>query len=101
MRRKGYHEAIYVYIEQHTPIIIRKGNLDDPDETEFIVSLNNKEIDSADITCHKLLFDLDVKNIFTFNYDNCLDIIGNTDEAEKLIQLLHIENPVEIFFARK
>lgn len=56
VRRKGYHEAIDVYIEQHTPIIIRKGNLDDPDETEFIVSLNNKEIDSADITCHRLLF---------------------------------------------
>lgn len=85
VRRKGYHEAIDVYIEQHTPIIIRNGNLDDPDETEFIVSLNNEEVDLADITCHKLLFDLDVKNIFTFNYDNCLDIIGNTDEAYKLL----------------
>lgn len=85
VRRKGYHEAIDVYIEQHTPIIIRKGNLDDPDETEFIVSLNNEEVDLADITCHKLLFDLDVKNIFTFNYDNCLDIIGNTDKADKLL----------------
>ena len=85
VRRKGYHEAIDVYIEQHTPIIIRKGNLDDPDETKFIVSLNNEEVDLADITCHKLLFDLDVKNIFTFNYDNCLDIIGNTDKADKLL----------------
>ena len=85
VRRKGYHEAIDVYIEQHTPIIIRKGNLDDLDETEFIVSLNNEEVDLADITCHKRLFDLDVKNIFTFNYDNCLDIIGNTDKANKLL----------------
>lgn len=85
VRRKGYHEAIDVYIEQHTPIIISKGNLNDPDETEFIVSLNNEEVDLADITCHKLLFDLDVKNIFTFNYDNCLDIIGNTDKADKLL----------------
>lgn len=85
VRRKGYHEAIDVYIEQHTPIIIRKGNWDDPDETEFIVSLNNEEVDLADITCHRLLFDLDVKNIFTFNYDNCLDIIGNTDKADKLL----------------
>lgn len=85
VRREGYHEAIDVYIEQHTPIIIRKGNLDDTDEAELIVMLNNEEVDLADITCHKLLFDLDVKNIFTFNYDNCLDIIGNTDEADKLL----------------
>lgn len=88
VRRKGFHEAIDVYIEQHTPIIIRKGNYDELNETveaEHIVMQNNEEIDIADITCHKLLFDLEVKNIFTFNYDNCLDIIGNTDEADKLL----------------
>lgn len=85
VRRKGYHEAIDVYIEQHTPIIIRKGNLEEPDEAEYFVMQNNEEVCIADITCHKLLFDLDVKNIFTFNYDNCLDIIGNTDEADKLL----------------
>lgn len=85
VRRKGYHEAIDVYIEQHTPIIIRKGNLEDPDEAEYFVIQNNEKVCIADITCHKLLFDLDVKNIFTFNYDNCLDIIGNTDEADKLL----------------
>lgn len=85
VRRKGYHEAIDVYIEQNTPIIIRKGNLEDPDEAEYIVMQNNEKVCIADITCHKLLFDLDVKNIFTFNYDNCLDIIGNTDVADKLL----------------
>lgn len=85
VRRKGYHEAIDVYIEQNTPIIIRKGNLEDPDEGEYIVMQNNEKVCIADITCHKLLFDLDVKNIFTFNYDNCLDIIGNTDVADKLL----------------
>lgn len=88
VRRKGYHESIDVYIEQRTPIIIRRGNSGDhneTDETEYVVMQNNEEVDIADITCHKLLFDLDVKNIFTFNYDNCLDIIGNTDEADKLL----------------
>ena len=85
VRRKGYHEAIDVYIEQHTPIIIRKENLEEPDEAEYFVMQNNEKVCIADITCHKLLFDLDVKNIFTFNYDNCLDIIGNTDEADKLL----------------
>lgn len=88
VRRKGYHEAIDVYIEQNTPIIIRKGNSGDhneTDESEYVVMQNNEEVDIADITCHKLLFDLDVKNIFTFNYDNCLDIIGNTNVADKLL----------------
>lgn len=88
VRRKGYHEAIDVYIEQHTPIIIRRGNSgnhNETDETEYVVMQNNEEVDIADITCHKLLFDLDVKNIFTFNYDNCLDIIGNTDVADRLL----------------
>ena len=88
VRRKGYHEAIDVYIEQHTPIIIRRGNSGDhneTDETEYVVMQNNEEVDIADITCHKQLFDLDVKNIFTFNYDNCLDIIGNTDVADRLL----------------
>lgn len=91
VRRKGYHEAIDVYIEQHTPIIIRKGNsdeLNEEDEAKYIVMQNNEEVDIADITCHKLLFDLGVKNIFTFNYDNCLDIIGNTEEADKLLYLI-------------
>ncbi|WP_303757755.1 SIR2 family protein, partial [Bacteroides caecimuris] len=84
VRRRGYHEAIDVYIEQHTPII-RKENLNKTDDSRYIVMLNNKMDGPADITCHKLLFDLDAKNIFTFNYDNCLDIIGNTDEADKLL----------------
>ncbi len=26
VRRKGYHEAIDVYIEEHTPIVVRKDN---------------------------------------------------------------------------
>ena len=75
VRRKGFHEAIDVYIEQHTPTISIKENSDEP---EYIVTLNNEFIESADVTCHRLLFNLDVKHIYTFNYDNCLDIIGNT-----------------------
>ncbi|WP_285827147.1 SIR2 family protein [Bacteroides acidifaciens] len=100
VRRKGYHEAIDVYIEQHTPIIIRKGNsgeLNETDDTEYIVMQNNEEVDIADITCHKLLFDLDVKNIFTFNYDNCLDVIGNTDEADKLLYSIR-QVQTELYF---
>lgn len=85
VRRKGYHEAIDVYIEEHTPIVVRKDNEENLDEPQYIVMLNNEEVGLADITCHKLLFDLDVKHIFTFNYDNCLDIIGNTRQSIKLL----------------
>ena len=67
VRRKGFHEAIDVYIEQHTPTISIKENSDEP---EYIVTLNNEFIESADVTCHRLLFNLDVKHIYTFNYDN-------------------------------
>lgn len=85
VRRKGFHEAIDVYIEQHTPTISIKENSDEP---EYIVTLNNEFIESADVTCHRLLFNLDVKHIYTFNYDNCLDIIGNTGKAQKLLSTL-------------
>lgn len=63
VRRKGFHEAIDVYIEQHTPTISIKENSDEP---EYIVTLNNEFIESADVTCHRLLFNLDVKHIYTF-----------------------------------
>ena len=53
VRRKGFHEAIDVYIEQHTPTISIKENSDEP---EYIVTLNNEFIESADVTCHRLLF---------------------------------------------
>lgn len=85
VRRKGYHEAIDVYIEEHTPIVVRKDNEENLDEPQYIVMLNNEEVGIADITCHKLLFDLDVKHIFTFNYDNCLDIIGNTKQSIEIL----------------
>lgn len=96
VRRKGYHEAIDVYIEQHTPVISIKENPENPDEPEYKVTLNNKIIGDADITCHKLLFELDAKHIFTFNYDNCLDIIGKTGLAQKLLsQIRNYQNDLE------
>lgn len=93
VRRKGFHEAIDVYIEQHTPTISIKENSDEP---EYIVTLNNEFIESADVTCHRLLFNLDVKHIYTFNYDNCLDIIGNTGKAQKLLsEIRNLQNKLE------
>lgn len=96
VRRKGYHEAIDVYIEQHTPIISIQGNSENADAPEYLVTLNDEVLDRADVTCHKLLFELDAKYISTFNYDNCLDIIGKTRQAQNLlIEIRNNQNKLE------
>ena len=96
VRRKGYHEAIDVYIEQHTPIISIQENPESPDEPDYKVTLNNEIIGDADISCHKLLFELNPKHIFTFNYDNCLDIIGKTGLAQELLsKIRNSQNELE------
>ena len=80
VRRKGYHEAIDVYIETHTPYLKKQDN------GTFVVMLNDKCIDTQPyLECHKKLLSLGIKNIYTFNYDNTLDIFGGTDIAEKHI----------------
>lgn len=96
VRRKGFHEAIDIYIEQHTPIISVKKESEVSDEPEYLITLNNEIIGNADLTCHKLLFELDAKHIFTFNYDNCLDIIGRTGQAQKLLSgIRNFQNKLE------
>ncbi len=80
VRRKGYHEAIDVYIETYTPYLRKQ------DDGTFVVMLNDKCIDSQPyLECHKKLLSLGIKNIYTFNYDNTLDVFGGTDIAEKHI----------------
>lgn len=78
IRRKGYHEALDVYIEKNMPYLIKQ-----PDDT-YLVMCNNKVVDNKpNMECHQKLIGLGVKNIYTFNYDNALDICGNTDIAEQ------------------
>ena len=80
VRRKGYHEAIDVYIETHTPYLKKQ------DDGTYVVMLNDKCIDTQPyLECHKKLLSLGIRNIYTFNYDNTLDIFGGTDIAEKHI----------------
>ena len=95
VRRKGYHEAIDVYIEEHTPVI-REVKGAEPSEATYEVFLNGKKIDDADTTCHRLLMDLGIRHIYTFNYDNCLDILGNTHHSDKnLKEIWELERTLE------
>lgn len=76
VKRKGYHEAIDIEIEKKTPIIKCNNNL-------YEVWLGGTKVDEANPTCHQLLNNLGLKHIYTFNYDNCLDIILGTDFNKK------------------
>lgn len=78
VKRNGFHEAIDIYIENHTPYLKTTD-----DGRGHKLYLNEQCIDpNPDLECHKRLMALGVKNIYTFNYDNCLDIAGETHIAE-------------------
>ena len=95
VKRKGYHEAIDVYIEEHTPII-REVEGGDSSEAAYEVFLNGEKVGDADITCHRLLIDLGIRHIYTFNYDNCLDILGKTHRSEEnLKEIWELERDLE------
>lgn len=74
VRRKGYHEAIDDYISERTPVLVN-------DNGTYELKLNNKtmvdqsgESIPVDVSCHKLLLALGAPAIYTFNYDNALDV---------------------------
>lgn len=63
----GYHEAIDDYIEAHTPYVTSSGD-------KLVLMRNGVEMpDTVKTECHTLLRQLDVRNIYTFNYDNALE----------------------------
>lgn len=63
----GYHEAIDDYIEAHTPYVTSSGD-------KFVLVKDGAEMpDVVKTDCHTLLRQLDVRNIYTFNYDNALE----------------------------
>lgn len=68
IRRKGYHEAIDVYIEQRTPVLIDNG------DGTYDMRLGNAMVKNVDVSLHRTLLNMKVKNIYTFNYDNALDV---------------------------
>lgn len=74
----GYHEAIDQYIEAHTPYLaISEGQT-------VLVKDGAIMPDSVNEECHRLLKQLDVHNIYTFNYDNALEFfLGNKEVLSK------------------
>lgn len=69
IRRKGYHEAIDQYIEERTPVLKQNSN------KTYDIVLNGKVVEkNVDVSLHKTLLGLNVKSIYTFNYDNALDV---------------------------
>lgn len=89
IRRKGYHEAIDVYIEQRTPVLIDNG------DGTYDMRLGNNVVKNVDVSLHRSLLNMKVKNIYTFNYDNALDVYKDltyTSERARKIK----ENNIEI-----
>ena len=85
IKRKGYREAVDIYIEEHTPHACKKGD-------KLLLTINNKTTElpisnlSAQlelVKCAKFL------NIYTTNYDNLIEIAnneyGNKNFDEKVI----------------
>lgn len=84
VKKAGYHEAIDTYIESKTPYIKTVGG-------KPVLLLNGKQLpNKVNSECHLLLKNLDIQNIYTFNYDNALEYLMG-DEARRELEV-KIEN---------
>lgn len=88
IRRKGYHEAIDVYIEQRTPTLLEK------EDGTYDLILGKEREENVDVSLHRRLLDMKVKNIYTFNYDNALEVysdLTSTSERRKELEGINEE----------
>lgn len=87
----GYHEAIDDYIESHTPYMALSG--DKPVLMKDGVEMHGE----VHPECHMLLRQLDVRNIYTFNYDNALEFfLGDRDGLRKRRETLTRERMKDV-----
>lgn len=64
----GFHEAVDDYIELHTPFLDLAG------DGSVVLKKAGKELEEmVSLECHQLLRQLNIRNIYTFNYDNALE----------------------------
>lgn len=77
VKRHGYREVIDEYIEARTPLAIES-------EGKFYAELRNNEREEIDLTVHEQLLAVNWNNVYTFNYDNLLDIVGGTEKHKEL-----------------
>lgn len=88
IRRKGYHEAIDVYIEQRTPTLVEK------EDGTYDLILGEEREENVDVSLHRRLLDMKAKNIYTFNYDNALEVysdLTSTSERRKELEGINVE----------
>lgn len=91
IRRKGYHEAIDVYIEQRTPKLVEK------EDGTYDLLLGDEREEKVDVSLHRQLLDMKVKNIYTFNYDNALDVYSDlTSTAERRTELKNASEEIKL-----
>lgn len=88
-QKKGYGEAITTYIEERMPWI------DDSNSNDIFLCKGNNSperintIKELDLIQHRLLVNLPWNNIYTTNYDNCLEyVISQSDIQSSLNTLL-------------
>ena len=89
VKKAGYHEAIDTYIESKTPFL----KTVDGKNVLMLNGVQLKHTVSSD--CHKLLKQLDIQNIYTFNYDNALEYFlgeGARQSLEQEIKKLEEEH---------
>ena len=78
VNKAGYHESIDTYIESKTPFIKTIG--DKP-----VLLLNGKQLpNTVHSDAHLLLKNLNIQNIYTFNYDNALEFFMGEDAKRML-----------------
>lgn len=89
VRKAGYHEAIDTYIESKTPYIRTVSG-------KPVLLLNGKPLRYAvNQDCHLLLKNLDIQNIYTFNYDNALEFFMG-EEAKLSLEKKIVDTEREI-----
>lgn len=77
VKRKGYREALELYIEEKIPRVVRDGD-------NLLLQINEKtvgKISIEDFSAHvELLSAIRLQNIYTTNYDNLLEFTKELDE---------------------
>ena len=79
VKKAGYHETIDTYIEGKIPY------LKTIDDKPVLLLGGNPMPNSVNSECHLLLKNLDVQNIYTFNYDNALEFFMG-EEAKRALE---------------
>lgn len=78
VKKAGFHEAIDTYIEGKTPFLKSEGK-------KHVLMKNGKALpDVVNPECHLLLKNLNIQNIYTFNYDNALEYFMGDEAKQEL-----------------